>query len=100
MGLAPEIGHFLASFPKGLLHHACSRSGTNTSDRSRRAMYLTYNPASEGDHRGPYYADKRRRLEAAGGVGQSGNVLISVNDDFLGRPVDPESTQPTRPGVP
>lgn len=84
-------------FFDGLAPH---RSGTNTSDRSRRAMYLTYNPAGEGDHRGPYYADKRRRLDAAGGVGDSGNVLISVNDDFLGRPVATESTQPTRPGAP
>ena len=81
-------------FFDGLAPH---RSGTNTSDRSRRAMYLTYNPAGEGDHRGSYYADKRRRLDAAGGVGQSGNLLISFNDDFLGRPVATESTQPGTP---
>ncbi|MEO0492212.1 MAG: phytanoyl-CoA dioxygenase family protein [Actinomycetota bacterium] len=73
-------------FFDGLAPH---RSDTNDSERSRRAMYLTYNPLSEGDLRSPYYADKRRRLEAADGVGDSGNVLISVNDDFLGKPVEP-----------
>lgn len=73
-------------FFDGLAPH---RSGTNESDRSRRAMYLTYNPLSEGDRREQYYADKRRRLDAAAGIGESGNVLISVNDDFLGVPVEP-----------
>lgn len=72
-------------FFDGLAPH---RSGTNESDRSRRAMYLTYNPLAEGDLRGPYYEDKRRRLAEAS-VGESGNVLISVNDDFLGKPVEP-----------
>ena len=35
------------------------RSGPNTSDRSRRIIYITYNRASEGDQRERYYADKR-----------------------------------------
>ena len=71
-------------FFDGLAPH---RSNTNESDRSRRAMYLTYNPRSEGDLRAAYYEDKRRRLATAS-VGESGNVLISVNDDFLGQPVE------------
>ena len=36
------------------------RSGPNFSDRSRRALYLTYNPASQGDRRADYFARKRR----------------------------------------
>lgn len=36
------------------------RSGRNNSARSRRALYITYNKASEGDYREAYYADKRR----------------------------------------
>ena len=63
-------------------------SETNRSSRARRAMYLTYNAASAGDHRDRYYADKQRLLEASGGAGDLGGVVISVNDDFLGRPVD------------
>lgn len=36
------------------------RSGPNTTDRPRRVLYITYNRASEGDHRARYYADKRK----------------------------------------
>lgn len=35
-------------------------SGPNTTDEPRRVLYVTYNRASEGDHRARYYADKRR----------------------------------------
>ena len=35
------------------------RSGPNLTDRPRRVLYVTYNKASEGDHRRQYYADKR-----------------------------------------
>lgn len=60
-------------------------SGTNNSDRSRRAMYLTYNRASDGDQRQRYYTDKAAVFAAA----ENGDrAKISVNDDFLGRPVD------------
>ncbi|MAH66869.1 MAG: phytanoyl-CoA dioxygenase family protein [Phycisphaerae bacterium] len=38
------------------------RSGPNHSDRPRRALYVTYNAASEGDLRARYYAHKRRHL--------------------------------------
>lgn len=34
-------------------------SGPNTSSRSRKALYITYNKASEGSYRDQYYADKR-----------------------------------------
>ncbi len=36
------------------------RSKPNLSDQPRRLMYVTYNPASEGDHRVQYYDDKRK----------------------------------------
>ncbi len=36
------------------------RSGPNLSAKQRRALYVTYNCLSEGDHRTQYYADKRR----------------------------------------
>ena len=35
------------------------RSGPNRSQGSRRSYYLTFNPASAGDHRVAYYARKR-----------------------------------------
>jgi hypothetical protein len=35
------------------------RSGPNRSTSARRSYYLTYNPASAGDHRAEYYARKR-----------------------------------------
>jgi ectoine hydroxylase-related dioxygenase (phytanoyl-CoA dioxygenase family) len=34
------------------------RSAPNRTDRPRRVLYITYNRASEGDHRAAYYADK------------------------------------------
>ncbi|HEY8517640.1 MAG TPA: phytanoyl-CoA dioxygenase family protein [Candidatus Binatia bacterium] len=35
------------------------RSGPNRSSQPRRSYYLTFNPASAGDHRAEYYARKR-----------------------------------------
>ena len=35
------------------------RSGPNRTDGPRRSYYLTFNPASAGDHRAAYYARKR-----------------------------------------
>jgi len=34
-------------------------SKANTTSSSRRILYLTYNGASQGDHRTRYFADKR-----------------------------------------
>lgn len=64
-------------------------SDSNRSDRPRRAMYLTYNAGSAGDHRDWYYRDKQAVLEAAAAdPTRAERVRISVNDDFLGRPID------------
>ena len=63
------------------------RSGTNVSDQPRRAMYLTYNATRLGSFREQYYRDKRQEFARAGSTGESGHTLISINDDFLGRPV-------------
>lgn len=46
-----------AAFFDSYLPH---RSSPNRSDEARRVLYVTYNRASEGDHRQQYYADKRR----------------------------------------
>ncbi|MFQ5774436.1 MAG: phytanoyl-CoA dioxygenase family protein [Kiloniellaceae bacterium] len=40
--------------------YAPHRSGPNLTDRPRRVLYVTYNRASQGDHRARYFADKRR----------------------------------------
>jgi hypothetical protein len=66
------------------------RSGDNKSLRNRRAMYPTYNAASEGDLREKYYAAKRAEFaQAEHGSGDTGNsrVQISLIDDFRGKPV-------------
>ena len=73
------------------------QSGTNTSDRPRRALYLTYNAASKGDHRDRYYADKRAEFAAAGHSFDGERARISVNDDFLGRPAEAPARPPARP---
>lgn len=65
------------------------RSGTNTTTRARRALYLTYNAAAYGDLRDTYYADKAAELEASDGTFGGERVRISISDDFLGRPVEP-----------
>ncbi len=40
--------------------YAPHRSAPNPSDSPRRVLYVTYNRASDGDHRMRYYADKRK----------------------------------------
>jgi ectoine hydroxylase-related dioxygenase (phytanoyl-CoA dioxygenase family) len=62
-------------------HH----SGTNVTDTSRRALYLTYNAASAGDFRSTYYEDKEATF--AGLDGEADRARLSITDDFLGRPV-------------
>lgn len=73
------------------------RSGPNTTDRPRRALYLTYNAAADGDHRATYYADKAAELAAAGGTFDGQRVRLSINDDFLGVPVRPPAGAPRAP---
>ena len=45
------------------------RSAPNTSPRQRRALFLTFNRRSAGDHRTAYYADKIRHLAEHEGDG-------------------------------
>lgn len=66
------------------------RSGTNTTERPRRALYLTYNAASAGDFRATYYADKEAEFASADSTFGGERVRLSISDDFLGRPVEPE----------
>ena len=63
-------------------------SDTNTTDRPRRAFYLTYNAASLGDHRAAYYEDKESEFAREGDTFGDERVRISISDDFLGRPVE------------
>ena len=61
------------------------RSGPNRSGRPRRALYPTYNAASEGDLRAAYYEAKRAAFAAA----PSGDrARVSLIGDFEGRPVE------------
>jgi hypothetical protein len=62
------------------------RSGPNLGPTPRRALYPTYNAASEGDLRAAYYEQKRAELAAAGSG--SGRVAVSLIGDFQGRPVE------------
>lgn len=60
------------------------RSGPNGSTRDRRALYPTYNAASEGDLRDQYYRAKLEQM-ARSKVGDG--VQVSLIGDFQGRPV-------------
>jgi hypothetical protein len=60
------------------------RSGPNTSRHPRRALYPTYNAASEGDLRADYYRQKAAELADAG---DGDRVPVSLIGDFRGRPV-------------
>ena len=60
------------------------RSGPSPSNRPRRALYPTYNAASEGDLRATYYAAKR---EAFATMGPTDRAQVSLIGDFEGRPV-------------
>lgn len=61
------------------------RSGPNRSSTPRRALYPTYNGASEGDLRHAYYDQKLAELAAADG--DLDRVPVSLIGDFEGRPV-------------
>lgn len=60
------------------------RSGPNRSTTARRALYPTYNAASEGDLREEYYRHKLQELGSAPGAER---VQVSLIGDFEGRPV-------------
>ncbi len=61
------------------------RSGPNTSSHSRRALYPTYNAASEGDLRAEYYRQKETELDRDARPLE--RVPVSLIGDFQGRPV-------------
>jgi hypothetical protein len=61
------------------------RSGPNASALARRALYPTYNAASEGDLRDAYYAQKLAELATVDDSGE--RVAVSLIGDFQGRPV-------------
>ncbi len=59
------------------------RSGPNRSSRPRRALYPTYNAASEGDRRSEYYRTKAAAFAAAA---PGDRARVSLIGDFEGRP--------------
>ena len=61
------------------------RSGPNRSDVPRRAIYPTYNAASDGDLRTAYYRQKVKELAAVDG--DPDRIPVSLIGDFEGRPV-------------
>jgi ectoine hydroxylase-related dioxygenase (phytanoyl-CoA dioxygenase family) len=61
------------------------RSGANRSPHARRALYPTYNAASEGDLREAYYRDKLAVFDE--GNPSDDRVQVSLIGDFEGRPV-------------
>jgi ectoine hydroxylase-related dioxygenase (phytanoyl-CoA dioxygenase family) len=63
-------------------------SDTNHTDQPRRALYLTYNAASRGSFRSAYYEDKLAEFDREGATFGDERVRMSINDDFLGRPVE------------
>jgi hypothetical protein len=60
------------------------RSGPNKTDRPRRALYPTYNAASEGDLRSAYYDAKRAAFQP---THRGDRARVSLIGDFEGRPV-------------
>jgi len=69
-----------------LFFHALTphRSGPNASGHDRRALFPTYNGASEGDLRDAYYAAKREVFSSSDP--ESDRVRLSLIGDFQGRP--------------
>jgi hypothetical protein len=67
-------------FFNGYLPH---RSNPNHSAHNRRAVFLTYNPLSQGDHHAAYYAAKHANVN-----GFDGAHTISFQGDFQGKIVD------------
>jgi hypothetical protein len=61
------------------------RSGPNRSNTPRRALYPTYNAASEGDLRTDYYREKLASFSDHDAPGD--RVRVSLIGDFQGRPV-------------
>lgn len=61
------------------------RSGPNSSNVARRALYPTYNALAEGDLREDYYREKRVAFAADDGSGY--HTKVSLIGDFQGRAV-------------
>ena len=78
------------TFPGDVLFfssYAPHKSGTNTSEIPRRAIYLTYNAAAEGDFREEYYRDKRETFARHKQAGSPEMARISKIGHFQGKTV-------------
>lgn len=78
--LAPGDALFFSSYAP---HH----SPPNTTDAPRRALYLTYNAASEGDLHDAYYQEKRESFARAQQSGDPSSQFISRIGHFQGKTV-------------
>ena len=65
------------------------RSAPNRTDRPRRALYLTFNLARDGDHRAEYFAAKRAALppEAAREAGRDYTASDVAKRFNVGNPI-------------
>ena len=63
------------------------KSPPNRSDESRRIIYLTYNPKSQGDWREKYYADKRQAFAQYANDGTNRDGQISKIAHFRGKSI-------------
>lgn len=82
-GLEYETVQCLAGdvlFFSGYIPH---RSEANGSSNSRRAIFFTYNPLSEGDYHDAYYEAKHQGMQ-----GFNASNAISFQGDFQGVVVD------------
>ncbi|MEC7696120.1 MAG: phytanoyl-CoA dioxygenase family protein [Planctomycetota bacterium] len=78
------------TFPGDVLFfssYAPHKSGANTSEIPRRAIYLTYNAAAEGDFREEYYRDKRETFARHKQAGSPEMARISKIGHFQGKTV-------------
>jgi ectoine hydroxylase-related dioxygenase (phytanoyl-CoA dioxygenase family) len=86
-GVAASLDWMPVAVPAGstLWFHSRTphRSAANHSSRPRRALYPTYNAASEGDRRAEYYAHKQAAFARAD---PGDRALVSLIGDFEGRP--------------
>uniref|UniRef100_A0A0G4GKQ9 Fe2OG dioxygenase domain-containing protein n=1 Tax=Chromera velia CCMP2878 TaxID=1169474 RepID=A0A0G4GKQ9_9ALVE len=79
------------------------RSGPNASQGSRRAHFLTFNPASEGQHRDGYYAEKRKKfpppveMEPGKDYSEGAKIYNLANPISVNRP--DSGADAARPGV-
>ena len=67
--------------------YVAHRSQTNMSNKSRRALYATYNVASDGDLRKKYYAERAREWPATHKMQKGNKYAAGVSIHAMGTPM-------------